>query len=63
MTEHAQWRKPNLKARRDATNASVVKGVDAGISAWIAEAGNRVSGQELTGEEDELHRALVSPAE
>ena len=49
---HAQWRNPDLKARRDATPASPVEGVNAAITARIAEECDRVLGQELTEEEE-----------
>ena len=34
--EHAQWRNRDLKSRLNASAASVVGGVDAAISAWVA---------------------------
>ena len=36
-----------------------MEGVDGAISAWVAGACNRISGQELTPEEDEVHADLV----
>ena len=50
VKEHARWRNPELKSRVDATQSSVAKRVDAAISLWVAEACNRVSGQELPDE-------------
>ena len=43
----------------DATQASVVGGVDAAISAWVAGARNRALGQELSGEEGKLHADMA----
>ena len=39
---------PELQSRVDATQSSVVEGVDAAISNWVAEHYSRVLGQELT---------------
>ena len=45
---HAQWRKPELRARWDATHASAVEGAGAAITAWAAEELNRVLVKELS---------------
>ena len=42
--EYAQWRNPELKSIIDANQASVVEGVDAAISARVADERNRASG-------------------
>ena len=60
--EHTQWWKPDSKARWGTTHASAVEGVDAAISARIAGKYNRVLGQKLTEEEENLHGRLVSAA-
>ena len=62
VKEHAPWRNPELMSREDATRSSVLKGVDAAISAWIAEEFNPVLGQELTGGEEKLPDDLVREA-
>ena len=59
--EHALSRYPDLKARWDATHASLAERVDAATSAWIAGERDRVSGQELT-EEYKVRGALASAA-
>ena len=51
-----------MKARCESTRASPVDGVDAAISARAAEERSRVSGQELTEEEEKLHEGPVSAA-
>ena len=52
---HNQWRNPELRARGGATRPSVLEGVEAAISAWVAEECNRVLGQDLAEEGEELH--------
>ena len=61
--EHAQWRHPDLEARRAATHDSAVEGVDAATSAWAAEERNRNSGQELSEAEGKWHACLARGAE
>ena len=48
MKEYAQWESPELQLRVGATRSSVVEGVDAAISARVAEECNRILGQELS---------------
>ena len=54
VVEGAKYWAPSVKARRDATYASAVEGVDAAISAWTAGGRGRVSGQESMEEEGNL---------
>ena len=53
---------PELQSRVDATQSSVVEGVDAAISAWVANKCNRVSGQEVSEGEAKLHGGLARGA-
>ena len=53
---------PELKSRVDAAVFSVAAGVDVAISAWVAEAGNRVSGQESSEEEGKLREGPARDA-
>ena len=56
---HAQWWSPDLKPKIEASQSSVVEGVDGAISAWVADECNRISGQDLTPEEEEVHADSV----
>ena len=60
VKEHAQWRNPDWKSRLDATQSSVVEGVDAAISAGVGEVCNRVLAQDLTEDGEKSHGDLVS---
>ena len=62
VKEHAQWRNPSLKARWEAARASATDGMDGAISAWIAGERNRVSGRELTEDEEKSPGSLVNAA-
>ena len=62
VKEHAQCRNPGLKWKVGATQSSVAEGVDAAISAWVADACNRVSGKETSGEGGKLHAGLARDA-
>ena len=42
--KHAKWRNPGLKSGADASQCSVVEGVDAAIPAWVAEDYERILG-------------------
>ena len=59
VQEHDQWCNPALKTQVEALQSSVVKGVDGAISAWVADECNRVSGQDLSPEEGEMHAELA----
>ena len=56
---HAQWWTPVLKSKLEATPAAAVEGADGAISAWVADERNRILGQELTPEDEEMHADLV----
>ena len=61
--DHSQWRNRDSKLRRDTTQASAAAGVDAAISARVANECDRVSGHELSEEERKLHADLARYAE
>ena len=48
VRERARWRTSELKAQVDTSRATAVEGVEAAISAWVADECNRVLGQELS---------------
>ena len=56
---HAQWWHPVLKPKFGAYQSSFVEGIGGAISAWVADERNRVLGQEITLEEEEMHTDLV----
>ena len=56
---HAQWWPPDLKPKMEASPSEAVEGVDGAISAWVADECNRVLGQELSQEEDEMRADLA----
>ena len=58
----ARWRNPELKSRVDATQPSVVGGAGPTISARVVEEYNRVSGQELSKAEKQLHADMARAA-
>ena len=55
VKEHAQWRNPELKPQVDATQSSVVEGVDGAVSAWVAEECNRVLSRESSSGEEDMY--------
>ena len=57
VEERAQWRGPDLKARRDGNYASGTEAANASISVWASEGRSSVLGQEsqLAEGEEELH--------
>ena len=57
---HAQGWSPELKPKLEANPSAAIEGVDGAISARVADERNRISGQELTPEEAELHADLVA---
>ena len=62
VEELAQWRDPDMKARRDPHRTVAVEGVDAAIPARAAGGRSRVSGPELTEEAGKFHVGLVGAA-
>ena len=56
---HAQLGSPDLRSKIEVSQPSVVEGVDGAISAWVADECNRISGQDLTPEEEEVHADSV----
>ena len=61
LKEHAHRRNPELQARWGATHNPGKEGRGAAISAWNTAECNRVSGQELTGDEGKLHGVWRAP--
>ena len=57
---HAQWWPPDLKPKVGVNPSAAVDGVDGAISAWVADECNRVLGQELSQEEEEMHADLAN---
>ena len=57
---HAQWWSPELKSKLEADPSAAVGGVDGAISARVADESNRILGQELTPEEEEMHANLAT---
>ena len=53
---------PELKPQVGAPRSSAVEGVAAAIPACLAEEGNRVSGQELSEEDEAVHADVVREA-
>ena len=62
VKERAELWNSDLKSRLGATHDSLVEGVDAAISPWVAEECDHISGQELTGEEEMLRRNRLGAA-
>ena len=60
--KHSRRRNPELESRVDATLSSAAEGVDAAISAWVAEECNRSLGQELSEDGERLHVAMAPDA-
>ena len=56
---HAQWWSPELKPKMEASPSAGVAGLDGAISARVADERNRISGQELTPEVEEMHADLA----
>ena len=56
---HAQWGSPDLKPKIEARQSSAVEGADGAISVRVADERNRILGQELTPEEEEVRADLV----
>ena len=56
---HAQRWSPDLKPKMEASPSDAVEGADGAISAWVADACNRVLGQELPQEEGGMHAELA----
>ena len=56
---HAQWWSPDLEHKIEANQFSVAGGVAGAMSAWVADERNRMSGQELTLEGEEMLVDLV----
>ena len=59
---HAQAWNPELKPQVEASRPSAAEGLGAAVSACEADACNRVSGPELSGEERAAHAKLVREA-
>ena len=60
VKERAHWWKG---AHWDVNHASPEDGVEAGMCAWSADVRNEASGQDLSAEEEKLHKRLLSAAE
>ena len=61
--EHAQWWPSDLKPQMAARNHQMVAGSDEAVSAWVADAYNRILGQELTVEEEMACQEMVHEGE
>ena len=62
VNEHARWWNSELKSQVEASRSSAVGGVEAAISAWVADDCNRVLGQVLSEQEGVARAYLVREA-
>ena len=63
VTGRAQWWNPDLKPQVDASRSSAVGGADSANSGRVAGECNRISGQEVSEEEERMHADVVMETE